>query len=344
MAQGVGEKVERTLILLHENGDRLPHGTNRWLSRRKIKLHHHIRMNSDDDFRRLARFAAGRTIGLVLGGGGARGFAHVGVIRALTEAGVPIDVVGGTSIGAVIAAQPAMGWDYQTMLNKNRECFVKAKPLSDYTIPVTSIVSGKKLDECLQNGFQDLRIEDLWLNYFSLSSDLTSARANVHRRGRLWQAVRASLSIPGIVPPIIEGEKLLVDGGILNNLPGDVMKELFGGLVIAVDVSRNTSLSVDYGEIPSPSRILWSRLWPFTPSLEAPGTLDILVSSTLLSSINKRDEVKRSLADLYLQPPVSAFKILDFTPIDKIVEIGYRYAQMRIERRIARIFRDWANL
>jgi NTE family protein len=218
LAKGAGESVEQVLIVLHENGDRLPVGTKRWLSPREINLHHHVRMNRSDDFKRLARFAAGRTIGLVLGGGGARGFAHMGVIRALTEAGVPLDIVGGTSIGALIAAQPAMGWDYQTMLEKNRECFVKAKPLSDYTIPLTSIIGGRKLDDCLKKGFQDIRIEDLWLNYFSLSSDLTTAQITVQRHGYLWEAVRASISIPGILPPVINGKSLLIDGRITRDL------------------------------------------------------------------------------------------------------------------------------
>jgi len=229
------------------------------------------------------------------------------------------------------------------MLEKNRECFVKAKPLSDYTIPLTSIVGGRKLDECLKKGFQDIKIEDLWLNYFSLSSDLTTAQITVQRHGYLSGAVRASISIPGILPPVINGKSLLIDDGILNNLPGDVMKEVFGGYVIAVDASRDTSFSVDYQKIPSPAKLLWSKIWPFAHTLEVPRTVDILIGSTLLNSINKRNKVKSNIADLYLQPPVSEFKMLDFIPIEQISEIGYHYTKQQIEGRVARELRHWVQ-
>jgi hypothetical protein len=133
--------ARRELILLHRNGKRSPYsGTLDWLRNRRVDLHHHAALESREDIERVARMS----------GGGARGFAHIGVIRALREQGIPIDLVGGTSMGACIGAQYVLGWDYQTMLDRNREGWIRLRPLRDYTIPMVSLLTGRKLVRTLQ--------------------------------------------------------------------------------------------------------------------------------------------------------------------------------------------------
>src|SRR5262249_37174446 len=152
------------LILLHPDGSRTPTNTRRWLDALRVDNHHHLRLNRGADFARLARFVAGRALGLALGGGGARGWAHLGVIRALEEAGVPIDIVGGTSMGAIIAAQCALGWDAETLLEQNRT-FAMAN-IYDLTVPLLSLTSGRRKAKLIDRFLGQTEIEDLWLPFF----------------------------------------------------------------------------------------------------------------------------------------------------------------------------------
>ena len=253
--------ARRTLVLLHPETTEMPSGTRYWLAPRSLEGHHHVRWDRDADFARLSRFLTGNAIGTVLGGGGARGFAHLGVIRALREAGIPIDLIGGTSMGALIAAQPALGWDDSTMLEMNRKSFVDSKPVTmrDYTLPIYALINCARLDRNLNLPYGDIRIEDLWTGYFCVSSNLTRAEAKVHREGPVWKAIRASLALPGVFEPVVEGTELLVDGGVLNNLPGDVMRAVGGGWVIAVDVSLDRDLEMREAALPSPWKVL--RNW-----------------------------------------------------------------------------------
>ncbi|HET7229951.1 MAG TPA: cyclic nucleotide-binding and patatin-like phospholipase domain-containing protein, partial [Longimicrobium sp.] len=135
------------LVLVHPEGThKLPRGTGEWLKPRQVETHHHLRWGDAGDLGRLARHVAGRAVALVMGGGGARGFAHIGMVRALREAGVPIDLVGGTSMGASIAAQVAMGWSPERLESINRRVWVKIRPHKMYTIPLISIISTRGSD------------------------------------------------------------------------------------------------------------------------------------------------------------------------------------------------------
>ena len=322
----------QSLVLLHPDGSCLPCGSREWLSVRNIQNHHHLRWDTEADFCRLARFLSGRAIGLVLSGGGARGFAHLGVIRALREAGLPIDMLGGTSMGALIAAQAAMGWDDETMLEINRKSFLETNPVRDYTLPTFSIVKSRKLEHLLKLAHGDVQIEDLWLNYFCISSNLSTAETVLHRTGPVWKAIRASIAIPGMLEPVVEGKDLLVDGSILNNLPGDVMRRLCGGLVIAVDVSAQKDFTISVKKFPSPWKVLWSRILPFKERVNVPTILDVLTRSAMLGSLQKTEEASKD-ANLYLRPPVDRFGLLQLSALDEIAKVGYQYARKRI--------RDW---
>ncbi len=178
--------------------------------------HHHLRGPADYD--RVVRLLTGRAVGLVLSGGGARGFAHLGVVRALREHGVPIDLVGGTSMGAILAAGVASEWSHEELVRRFKRCFVDTNPLSDYTLPLVSLVSGRKVSTLLRSELGDIDIEDLPLPYFCVSSNLTTGRMSVHQQGTLWRWLRASVAIPGVLPPVFQGGEVFVDGGAMNIL------------------------------------------------------------------------------------------------------------------------------
>ena len=330
--------VQQSLVLLHSDGGRAPMGTRHWLEGRQVSRHHHLRWSEDADFARLARFLAGRALGLVLSGGGARGFAHIGVIRALEEAGVPIDMVGGTSMGAIIAAQYAMGWDYETVLQAHREGWARIKLFRAFTLPIVSVANNRTYNFIFKTLFGDTHIENLWVNFFCASANLATAEVVVHRQGPVWKAARASSSLSGIAPPVLSGNDLLIDGGVLDNLPAGVMKTLCGGLVMAVNVSPNkdTDFTLDetYTEVPTPSQVFWSRINPFKKTIVAPNILDIMVRTTLLGSAHRIKQVAAS-ADLYLSPPVGHFGLADYKDIDDIVRVGYEYAREKIDEWLA---------
>jgi predicted acylesterase/phospholipase RssA/CRP-like cAMP-binding protein len=326
-----GSRAQPEAVLLHESCARRPSGTARWLDTLHLSACHHVCVAERRDYERLARMLTGRNVGLVLSGGGARGFAHIGVIRALREAGIPIDRVGGTSMGAAIAAQVALGLDYSAMVDLNR-LWTTLDPLNDKTVPLVSLMTGRKLERLLSTMFGEIEIEDLWIQYFSVAANLTLAEPVIQQRGQLRRTLRASMSIPGMAPPVCEGGNLIVDGGVLNNLPGDVMRQLGAAIVIAVNVSPEKDLPVDPSlrEAPSARRILWSRVKPFGKPTEFPSLLAIMMRTVMLSSIHGMHEMRRK-ADLFIEPALEEFHIFDWQLLERIVEAGYRFAQKRIE-------------
>ncbi|HUB84718.1 MAG TPA: patatin-like phospholipase family protein, partial [Rhizomicrobium sp.] len=241
------------LLLLHPSGRSEGLPEHFALRSGLFESHHHVRAGNAEDIRRLARFISGRAIGLVLAGGGARGFAHIGVMKALIENNVPFDNLGGTSMGAIIAAGVALEWSLDELSARMRDAFVKSNPLDDYTIPLIALVRGKKVSDLLREHFGDVRIEEMPRPFFCVSSDLTSGRIHVHRAGPLWRALRASVALPGILPPVTHHGHLLVDGGVMNNLPVDVMAQRASGPIIASDVTGELDIRVTderYGERP----------------------------------------------------------------------------------------------
>jgi len=215
-----------------------PSDTARWLAHSAVADHHHLRDGHPEDMARLARMVTGTGYGLVLGGGGPRGFAHLGVLRALEEAGVPIDVVGGTSIGALMGAISALGMDDAERVARAVTAFTRSGRLVSPTLPLVALSSGRRVDRLLAEHLGPAMIEDLPQRFFCVSANLTTAEEVIHERGPLWPAVRASLSLPGIFPPVYADGHLLIDGGALDNVPVEVMRARVGnGCVIAVDLS-----------------------------------------------------------------------------------------------------------
>lgn len=320
--------AEIDLVLTHRHGV-APSRTREWLAARQIARYHHVRQGEVEDIARVARFLSGNAVALVLAGGGARGFAHLGVIRALHEAGVAVDAVGGASFGALAATGLARGLNDAESFDEQRQAFTCEDPLGDYTIPIMSLVRGEHLNKVLHRHLP-MDIEDLWLPFFAVSSDLSANKVRVHDRGPLWRAIRASVSLPAILPPTIETGHLLVDGGVLNNLPIDVMRERMRGPIIAVDLAVETIRATEHTAIPSSLDYLKSRLLPGRPSLEAPTLSRVILQVTTMAS-RKEVQSARKLADLYLNPPLGEFDFLDWGSMREIAEAGYHHALPRIK-------------
>lgn len=327
----VENRSREELVLLHDGRQR-PKGTARWLALRPFARHHHLRPASPNDFSRIARFLNGTAVGLVLGGGGARGFAHIGVMRALDEAGVPIDRVGGTSMGAVMAALYARGFDWKEMVRLNRWGWVKYQPHKLFNLPLISLISTRKAERMLKMMFGDAQMEDLWLSFFCVSTNLTRAELNIHRKGSLRHWVSASMRIPGVVPPVVENGDLLVDGGVLDNLPIDVMRRLGDGPVIAVDVSATIDVRADpsYREAPNPWQLLLNR-WRRT-ARPFPNIVQLIHRSAVLASDIYAKQAKHEV-ELYLDLPMDRFDMFDVEPLDEIVEAGYQYARQQLAEK-----------
>jgi predicted acylesterase/phospholipase RssA len=321
----IGGAADQELVLVHRRGP--PRDTQRWLGMGEFVTHHHIRATMPRDYDRLARHLGGQAIGLVLGGGGARGFAHIGVIRALEESGIPIDRLGGTSMGAVIAAQYAAGLTPAQMVELNRRGWIGYRPHRDYTIPLISLVSGRSAGRMLKMMFADRCYEDLWLNCFCVSTNLSRAELMVHRQGSVRRWLRASISLPGTAPPLIgDHGDLLIDGGVLDNVPISTMRELGQTTIIAVDVSPNVDLVVDPALklAPTPWEIIRNRFRPRTDSKRFPSLFRIIYRTSVLASI-RAGKHGRGAVGLYLEPPTSMFDTFEMESIDAIVEAGYRY-------------------
>jgi NTE family protein len=292
-----------------------------------FESHHHVRAGKPDDIRRLARFISGRAVGLVLAGGGARGFAHIGILKALMEAGVPFDNIGGASMGAIIAAGLASEWGIEELTERMRAAFVEGNPLNDFTLPLIALVRGKKVTDLLRRNFGDVRIEELPKPFFCVSSDLTTGRIHEHRAGPLWRALRASVALPGILPPVTHHGHLLVDGGVMNNLPVDVMRQRESGPIIASDVTGELELEVHddkYGERP-----FWWLLWQQMRG--TPSIISILMRSGTVGSEAQR-RVVREQADYLFEPPLPDIGLRDWLSFDRAIAEGYEHALMMIEK------------
>ncbi|MBU6379169.1 MAG: patatin-like phospholipase family protein [Gammaproteobacteria bacterium] len=262
----------------------------------------------------------------MLSGGGARGFAHLGVMRALDESAIGIDVVGGTSIGAIMGASYAAGMGNVERVELVRRTFVDSNPLGDFTLPFASMVRGRRVSERLQQVFGDRDIEDLPLPFACVSADLNSGRPRLHRRGKLWQALRASVAIPGVLPPVMQDGAVLVDGGTIDNFPVGMVRGMGASWVLGLDIGSNAPIASGVEGIDMPAvwdLQGWRSRWRASPSI-----LQILTRSALMQS-SAAAAVSRLAADLLLTPRLSGVGLLDWKAFDKVVDAGYEHAQSR---------------
>ena len=318
----VAQRTE--LVMLHK--ERLsPGAATAWLDVQPGIPYHHVRGTAD--IARLSRLLTGRGLGVVLSGGGARGFAHIGVLRAIREAGITVDAIGGTSIGAIIAAGFALEWSPEELTRRMHNCFVRTNPLNDYTLPLVSLVSGRKVTRLLKREFEELQIEDMPLPFFCVSSNLSTGHLALHRRGELWRWLRASVAIPGVLPPVVHKGELFVDGATINNLPVDVMREAGLGQVIGVDVGSDRAFTTDSVDSDVPP--FWQMFQWFRGRKQRVNILQILWRAGMINSAGNR-AARHELSDLLLQPPLEQFDMLNWRAFEGAMDVGYRYAQVEL--------------
>ena len=311
------------LVLLHGARRIAPGRAAEWRAALPGVPVHHV--TDAADTARVARLVTGRATGLVLSGGGARGFAHLGVVRALRESGLPVDLVGGTSMGAIMGAGVAAGWDTGEMIERFHRAFVASNPLSDFTLPVVSLVAGREVARRLRAEFGEVAIEDLRLPFYCVSTNLSAGRAQAQDSGPLWRALRASIAIPGVLPPVISRGEVLVDGGTMNNLPVDEMRARGRGPVVGVDVGADRAFGCDLEEEEPPS--LW-QCW--RERRRRPGILRILWRAGMVNSAHTA-VAQRDQADLLLRPALESVDLLDWRAFPRAIDIGYRAALEALE-------------
>ncbi|EKX48054.1 hypothetical protein GUITHDRAFT_106135 [Guillardia theta CCMP2712] len=347
--------VRRELVLLHENlaGKTLPPKITRmWLEGRPgLTLHHHIRLDVQADMERLGRYLAGRAVGLVLGGGGARGLAHLGVLRAMEELKVPVDFIGGTSQGAFMAALYAQHQDTAKMdepiTTLSQGIGSVTSLMRDLTLPLLSIFSGKSFSKTIREGLGEGDIRDTWINFFCISTCINAddplGYMRVHKKGKLWRYVRASMTLIGFLPPVWDRGDLLVDGGYVNNLPADIMTQYGVDTIIGVDVEDKENIL--RGEVLTPldDHVSgWYVLWRYVLEMLGVGGSrhicrhrDITTALCYITHMTQFPRAK-AILDLKLEPPCADIGLLDYHKKDEIVERAYKYAYEELKKFVQR--------
>lgn len=308
------------VVLIHPGSERRASRPQEWLQAAGARRLFHWQGDNGEDAMRLARVMTGRSVGLVLSGGGARAYSHIGAIRAIRELGIPIDFAGGASMGAVVAACAAIGWSDDEIDQRIRKAFVETNPLGDYNLPVVGMVKGKRVNQRLQEHFGEIDIGDLQIPFFALSTNLATGQARLHRTGRLRTALRATISLPGILPPLVDGDDILVDGAVLDNFPVEPMRELHQGVIIGSDVSALPD-GLNREEFVKPMSF-WK--WVLTHGFSSPPP----IAGLLMRAATIRDDrlTPRDMADILILPELPDIELRDWKAYDAAVEAGYRAA------------------
>nr|XP_020465447.1 patatin-like phospholipase domain-containing protein 7 isoform X2 [Monopterus albus] len=367
MLEGSAVRAQKQLVLLHREDGPPPKGTADWLNMRSwISRHLHLSCprrvfskrslpkllelyqrvfekpaDRHSDFSRLARVLTGNAIALVLGGGGARGCSQVGIMRALCEAGIPVDLIGGTSIGSLMGALYAEDRSHSHMRIRAREWAMGMtsvfKKVFDLTYPATSMFSGAAFNSSISNVFKSKQIEDLWIPYFNITTDITASAMRVHTDGSLWRYARASMSLSGYMPPLCDPKDghLLMDGGYINNLPADVARSMGAKVVIAIDVgSRDETNLTNYGDSLSGWWLLWKRLNPLAEKVKVLNMAEIQTRLAYVCCVRQLESVRNSDYCEYIRPPIDRYRTLEFGKFD---EIAVSWKKWRWDTSTARL-------
>ncbi|KAF6754273.1 hydrolase [Ephemerocybe angulata] len=290
-----------------------------------------------NDFSRLARRICGKSIGIVLGGGGARGLAHLGLIQALEESGIPIDHIGGTSIGAFIGGLYAREADFISSTGRAKHFSGRMgniwRMLSDVTYPIVAYTTGHEFNRSLYKAFYDLHIEDMWLPYFCNSTNIMTSRMEIHETGYAWRYIRASMTLVGLLPPLCDNGNLLVDGGYLDNLPVSAMFSMGASAVFASDVgSIDDNSPRRFGDTVSGWWLLVNRWNPFSTARHVPAITEIQSRLAYVSSVNTLEEAKVTKNCFYIGMPVQEYGTLQFSKFEELVKIGYEHAMEILDK------------
>jgi lysophospholipid hydrolase len=289
------------------------------------------------DFHRLARRLCGKSVGLVLGGGGARGIAHVGVIKALEEAGIPIDIIGGTSIGAFIGALYARDADVVPMYGRAKKFAGRMGSMwrfaLDLTYPSVSYTTGHEFNRGIFKAFGDSQIEDFWLEFYCNTTNISKSRNEFHSSGYVWRYVRASMSLAGLLPPLCDDGSMLLDGGYLDNLTVAHMKSLGADVIFAIDVgSLDDQTPQAYGDTLSGFWAFFNRWNPFSATPNPLTLAEIQARLAYVSSVDNLERAKTTPGCLYMRPPIDQYGTLEFSKFDEIYEVGYAFGKRFLER------------
>jgi predicted acylesterase/phospholipase RssA/CRP-like cAMP-binding protein len=319
------------LILLHEPTTVMPRGTRNWLAQRPVDRHHHIRVDRDGDYDRVARLLVGQAIGVVFSGGGARGIAHIGALKALRDRGVPIDASAGASIGAIIAGSVATGATPDEVADLIRAAVVDKSPV-DLTFPTVSFAAGARVTDHIKTGAQGLDVEDAWIPSMCVSTNLTAGSLEVHTSGPAWKAIRSSFSVPGLFPPMLnDAGETLVDGGMLDNLPIAPFRALHAGItVIGIDVGAQhdfSSGSADAEGVVSGWKMLATSVRQRTLG-NFTSLPRLLMRLTELGSLGSTDR-----GDCPIRLVMNGVSLLDFNKFDELIATG--------ERESAQVLDEW---
>jgi NTE family protein len=334
-AAGFIPRDAQRLVLVHERRGALS-GTADWLRCRTVGLHHHVALDDSSTMRRLFRFVAGSAVGLVACGGGALCSAHVGLYKALTECGLEFDMLGGTSAGAAMTGAFAMGKHPDDIDRGTHDIFVTNRAMQRYTWPRYSLLDHRHYDAQLARYFSGVNIEDLWIPYFAVSTNLSSYKLHCHDRGDLFEAIRASGSIPVLLPPVYTDDgEMLVDGCLLDNVPIRTMHERKSGpnIVVSFHIPELERFDVDYRELPSRAELIRLTMNPMRRSRlpEAPGLTTVLMRSLMAN----RNEFKQQLKpnDALLVPPIPAdMGILDWHRHTELMRDAYWWGVEEVDR------------
>lgn len=249
------------------------------------------------------------SLGLALSGGGARGLAHIGVLKELERAHIPVDYLAGTSMGGVIGAVYASGMSLDEIEAIALE-FAKRRnliKLVDPTMPRRGVFQGEQLHAFFRQYLHDLTFAELNIPLTLVAVDLNSGREALLCEGNVADAVRATISIPGLLAPVEDGERRLVDGGLLNNLPADVVRQMGADIVLAVDVLGDAQNS--YWETLGKKRFILGQVG---------GLIAVLGESLdLLFRQQRNYKLRQFPPDFLLQPPI---------PSEITMMTGYPYA------------------
>lgn len=315
------------LVILRPEGDPSPH-TLAWREALGARAHYFVHPWAEKDMESLARQMTGRGIGLVLGGGGARGFAHIGLVRALDELQIPVDVMSGTSMGAFVSALLACGFDHVEMKQIARETFVNNNFLNDYTWPQVSLIRGRRFLARLREIFGDRDIENLTRSYYCMSTNLSTGEAMVHDKGPLAVWVGTSMSVPGVAPPVAYEGELLCDGGVVDNLPTGVMQRMERGLIMASSVSAK-------GDVRAPEAGIGAAdpgaLLQWHGQTRRPSFREILMRTATLTADTVIAEDAMQRADVLLNMPVEGYGMFDWNHMEALIEAGYEHALELLE-------------
>lgn len=321
------------LVIIHPETTVNVKGTAVWLENRPVNVHHHMKKGYPPHLRRLVRFLTGKAVGIILSGGAAKAIGHLGVLKAIEEMNIPIDFIAGTSMGAVISAGYAT-FGLETCLKINQTFIQNYSTLP--TLPIQAFLTGKTEERLFRAQWDDICIEDLWTHFFCVATDISDYKVKTLRYGEVWKALRATISMPGILPPIYtqEGE-ILVDGGVLNNLPVDLMRPLLnGGIIIAVNcnvpIKKASRIPDETTYSVSGWSLLFEKLNPFKKAKKTRLSIYSVIIKSLFASTLHSQKHLESLADFTVQLDTSHIGIRDYHIFESAIEDGYRQAKQQL--------------